>query len=102
MKNKASGPLGDVLKKLVSKIGKEGRQSEEEILRAWRGAAGKKAAGHTRPVALKRSVLAVNVDNSGWLYELTINKKKLLKKLETKFKGKKLKDIRFRIGEVAK
>jgi predicted nucleic acid-binding Zn ribbon protein len=86
----------DVIKNLTGK----GRLSEEEIKSAWQIAAGEKAAAHTKPVSVKRSVLTVNVDASGWLYELTIKKKELLEKLDGRIRGRQLKGLKFRIGEI--
>jgi hypothetical protein len=40
------------------------------------------------------------MDDSSWLYELTIQKKEILKKLSTELKSKKIKDITFRIGDL--
>jgi hypothetical protein len=40
------------------------------------------------------------VDNSSWLFELTLKKRIILKKLQAGLEGKKLKDIRFRIGDI--
>jgi predicted nucleic acid-binding Zn ribbon protein len=44
--------------------------------------------------------LAVNCDASAWLYELSTKKREILKGLAGHFKGRRLKDIRFRIGQV--
>jgi len=92
-------PLEDILKNVIEKMGKK-RPSEEEIGDAWVEAAGNAAARHSRPVGLKKSVLVVNVDGSGWLYELSTAKREILSKLDVSVKKKKIKDIRFRIGEI--
>lgn len=93
-------PLADVLKNIISGLKKKEIITEEELARVWNLAVGKKASAHTRPVSLRNAVLGVNVNGSSWLYELTLKKKEILKKLDKKIKRKKLKDIRFRIGEV--
>jgi len=98
MKKNAS--LEEVVKGVLKGLGGGGRLTEEEMSRAWRSAAGKRAAGHSRPVSLRKALLVVNVDGSGWLYELTLKKKEILEKLEGSLKGKKIRYIRFRIGEV--
>lgn len=90
--------------RLVGKViealsGKE-RLGEEEIASAWRKAAGDAAAGHSRPVSFKKASLVVNVASSGWLYELTVRKKEIMKALEAGLKGKKIKELRFRIGDI--
>ena len=92
--------LGGLLKKALKNLRAKSRLTQEEMARVWQDAVGKKAASHTRTVSIRRAGLSVNVDDSGWLYELTIQKKEILKKLEGKLAGKKLKDIRFRIGEI--
>lgn len=96
------GPLGGVVKDIISNIGRRGVVTEEEMLAAWETAAGRRAAKHARPASLKKSKLVVNVDGSSWLYELTLKKKEILKKLEGHLGNKRVSDIRFRIGEVKK
>jgi predicted nucleic acid-binding Zn ribbon protein len=48
---------------------------------------------HAKCNSLRDGVLIVEVDSSAWLYQLSLKKDVLLKKLG-------LKDIRFRIGEI--
>ena len=92
--------IDNIVKNVIKDLTGKGRLSQEEVHGAWEAAAGDRAARHTKPVSIKKSVLTINVDNSGWLYELTIKKKSLLKKFEGKLRGKDLKGIRFRIGEI--
>ena len=92
--------IENIVKDVIKNLSGKGRVSEEEINKAWRGAAGDAAAAHTKPVSVKRSVLTINVDSSGWLYELTIKKRELLKKLEGNIRGKQVKGLKFRIGEI--
>lgn len=80
--------------------GKE-RLGEEEIEKAWRKAAGGAAAKHSTPVSFKKASLVVNVASSSWLYELTVRKKEILKILEAELRGKKIKELRFRIGDIS-
>ena len=92
--------LDKILKKVFRKLKKIGRFTQEEIGGFWVGAAGEDAGKHSRVVSIRRGVLFVNVDDSSWLYELTLKKKELKIALGEKLKGKVLKDIRFRIGEI--
>ena len=96
------GPLEGVVKNIISDIGRLGAPTEEGMAEAWEAAVGKREAKHTRPASLKKSKLIVNVDGSSWLYELTLKKKEILKKLGEELGNKKVSDIRFRIGEVRK
>ena len=95
-------PLGDIIKSVIGKMGGKDKVGEEEIVGAWREAVGEAASKHSRPASLKKGSISVNVDGSAWLYELTLKKKEILEKLEEKIKGKKIKEIRFRIGEIKK
>jgi predicted nucleic acid-binding Zn ribbon protein len=95
-----AGPLNGLLKNVIKRLSGAERFGEEEMASAWEYAAGLDAARHSRPVSVKKTIVIVNVDNSGWLYELTIQKKKILERLGEKLKGKKIKEIRFRIGEI--
>jgi predicted nucleic acid-binding Zn ribbon protein len=95
-----TGPLGDLVKKVIKGLGGKGRLTEEEMLSAWGDAVGPDAARHSRPVSLRRGCVFVNVDRSGWLYELATKKREILERLAARFGGKKLRDIRFRIGEI--
>ena len=94
-------PLGRMITKIIESLGDKGKLGEEEIMSAWQNAVGKQAASHSRPVSFKRATLIVNVDGSSWLYELSTRKKETLKKLDKGLAGKKVKDIRFRIGDTA-
>ena len=95
-----ANPLEGVLKNLISSLGGKGRFTEEDLAGAWEAIVGKKAASHSKPRALKGSRVVINVDDSSWLYELTIQKKELLRKLGDELKSNKIKEITFRIGDL--
>ena len=97
---KDSKPLEGMLTGIIKDLGTKERFGEEEIAALWADVAGEKAARHTRPVSLKKGSLVVNVDGSSWLYELSVHKGEILKKIEEKFKGRKIKEIRLRIGDI--
>jgi predicted nucleic acid-binding Zn ribbon protein len=93
--------IGDVTKNIIGKLAKNRCEKEKKILGAWRQAAGERYCEHTQPVSLRRKELVVNVESSGWLYDLTMRKQEISEKLK-----KRLKDdfgkVRFRIGEIEK
>lgn len=100
MGKEKENPLEGVLKDIISGISKKGGLTEEDVRSAWESAVGEKAAKHSRPRTLRGSRLIVHVDDSSWLYELTVQKKEILKKLGEILKSNKLKDITLRIGEL--
>ncbi len=93
-------PLEEAVRQALKKLTKDEALTEEGVAAAWEKAAGCKAARHSRPASFKGGRLVVEVDASSWLYELTLEKKAILKRLGGKFAGKKIKEIGFRIGEV--
>ncbi len=93
-------PLEGALKNIISSLGGKGAFTQEDMAAAWESAVGKRAAKHSKVRSIQVSRLIVSVDGSGWLYELTVQKKDILKKLSSEIKGRKLKDITFRIGDL--
>lgn len=100
MANEPKNPLEGVLKNIILSLCGKGKFTEEDLAAAWEAVVGEKAASHSRPRGFRGSRLVINVDDSSWLYELTIQKKEILKKLSSELKSGRLKDITFRIGEV--
>lgn len=97
---KEKKPLEGVLKDIIGSLGGKGKFTQEDLQAAWEAVVGAKAAKHSRPRSLKGSRVIINVDDSSWLYELSIQKKEILKKLASELKSKRMKDITFRIGEL--
>ena len=100
MTDKAKKPLEDLVKSIIGNFAGKEKLTEEEIRSAWGLVVGEQAAKHSRPRSFAESRLIVHVDDSSWLYELTTRKKYILNNLSSELKGKKLKDITFRIGEL--
>ncbi len=100
MVNKAV-PIGDVLRAVVKRLGLERRLKEARIAEDWGRIVGEKIAVHSRPVAVKGRTLIVNVDSSVWLSEMNnFFKDKILDRLRSEFRERRIEDIRFRIGEI--
>lgn len=93
-------PLEGVLKNIISGVSGKAVATQENVRAAWESAVGKKAAKHSRPRSLAGSRLIVNIDDSSWLYELTVRKKEILKKLGETLKSSRIKDITLRIGDL--
>ena len=100
MAEKEKNPLEDLVKRIIGGFAGKEKLTEEEIRSAWSRAVGADAAKHSRPRSFSDSRLIVQVDDSGWLYELTTRKKYILNNLSSELKGNKLKDITFRIGDL--
>jgi len=92
--------IGNIIKDVIKKLDTKTHGAREEILGAWQRISGEKVLAHTRPVAIKRKVLTIEVDSSTWLYELSIGKKKMLDAMKKAVGSDKIEDIRFRMGEI--
>jgi predicted nucleic acid-binding Zn ribbon protein len=90
---------GDVLPKLMQRLGLKERLHESEIIEAWGKIVGDFIAAHSSPVALREGVLYVRVLQPALHYELEqVSKIDILRKLKQRFGGKAIRDVRFRVG----
>jgi len=93
--------INKTIESIIKDLRSVKKTTEMRILELWPKISGKRISRHTKPTALKKGCLFVNVDRSAWLYELVQkHTEKLLKKIQAKVGEKKLVKIRFRIGEL--
>jgi predicted nucleic acid-binding Zn ribbon protein len=91
----------EIIGKVIGKLEKRGPGKKEKVLNAWKKTAGQAAAGHSRPVGVKRKIITIEVDSSTWLYNLSLKKGSMLKALRLELQDEEdIKDIRFRMGDV--
>ena len=99
MKRSNARHIGKVLDGLLRKWEKGTVKKGDAVRTAWMAATKEETRKHARPISLKKGTLVVLVENSSWLYELTIEKKDILGKFNENYTGrKKAGDIRFRVG----
>ena len=99
MKRKAER-IEAVVKSLMEKLDKHSNPTSDEIEDIWKEVVGKKAFAHTKPASLMKKRLVINVDGSGWLYELTLRKDEFLAALKKRLGKDKINELQFRIGEL--
>ncbi|KJJ84524.1 protein containing DUF721 [Candidatus Omnitrophus magneticus] len=101
IKKTAEVRVSDVLSGIVKKLEKENFIKGVKIKDAWEKAVGIDVLGHAEPVSFKKGVLLVLVENSVWLYKLTMGKREIIEKFNNVFEGKKaVVDIRYRMGSI--
>ena len=98
MKNRLS-PISEIVQTVFARLESEKKISKEAIEDLWRGLVGEAGFKHSRPTALRKKILAVKVDNSAWLQELTMRKRRLLKGLKRTLGKDRISEINFKIGE---
>jgi predicted nucleic acid-binding Zn ribbon protein len=91
--------IGEVLSRLMARRGYAQLQVADELLSVWQSAVGPEMARNTRPGNLGRGVLQITVRNSLVLQELTFQKRELLARMQQSGFSK-VRDLRFRLGEV--
>ena len=92
-------PIGEIVKSVFAQLENEKTFSREDVESQWKVLIGVPAAKHTRPVSLRKGVLMVFVDSSGWMQEMAMKKRKILKQLKRQFGKDRISGINFRIGE---
>lgn len=99
-KSKASSTpeaIGDVLSPLMARLTTAKRPSSDEVGRVWRTLVGAKAARHSRPTSLRQGELLIAVDASAWLWNLTLQRPRLLTGLQAALGPEQVTTIRLRI-----
>lgn len=90
---------GELLPKLMQKLGLKERLHEKEVIEAWAKIVGDFIAAHSTPVALRDGTLYVRVLQPSLHYQFEqISKAEILRKLKQRFGAKSIRDVRFRIG----
>ncbi|MBN1405878.1 MAG: DUF721 domain-containing protein [Candidatus Omnitrophica bacterium] len=94
--------IGSALKGLFEEMHRanEAGLTKEAVVSAWVAAAGKKAAKHSSPAQLKGKTLLVNVDSSVWIYQLRLQEKEIVKKMNRLITTKEVEKIKFRSAEI--
>ncbi len=87
--------IGDIVGQIMS-----GREENvpEKIMRLWPEIFDGPAEKHTAPVRLENGVLTVNVNNSAWLYQLTLEKRNIRNRINELCPEAELKQIVFKSG----
>jgi predicted nucleic acid-binding Zn ribbon protein len=92
-------PVGDILEKLMPRLGLGERLGEEQIKQAWSGIVGDFLASHASPAGLSGGVLSIQVLQPSVRYELERNwNNEILAKLQARFGKKTIREIKFRIS----
>jgi predicted nucleic acid-binding Zn ribbon protein len=90
---------GELLPKLMQRLGLKERLHENEVLQAWGEIVGDFIAAHSAPVSLREGILHVRVLQPALHYQFEqISKAEILRKLKQRFGSKTIRDVRFRVG----
>jgi len=91
--------VDDILRGFLRRLEEGGVKKGNAVREAWEKAVGEKTAAHAHPVSFKKGQLMVIVENSAWLYKLTMEKRAIIKEFRENYTGRQtLEEIRFRVG----
>lgn len=90
--------VADLAPKIVAAAGLADRVKLEDVLSAWLEIVGDLLFKLTRPDSIERGVLTVRLTQPSAHHALMLEKSKILKRLQAKLPGAKIRDIRFRHG----
>lgn len=90
--------VGELLPAILKGWKLDEKQRGEEMTAAWREIVGDFFAQHTAPDSIKRGVLTVRVLHSTIQHTLTMEKPRLLAKLQERFGKDVVRDMKFRHG----
>lgn len=102
----ADGPLidlptlnvADLAPKIVAQCGLANRVKLEDVLAAWEEIVGTFLARLSRPDAIERGILTVRLLQPTAHHALSLEKVKILKRLQGRLPDAKIRDLRFRHG----
>lgn len=90
--------VADLAPKIVAQCGLANRVKLEDVLAAWEDVVGAFLFKLTRPDAIERGILTVRLMQPSAHHALSLEKAKILKRLQAKLPDAKIRDIRFRHG----
>lgn len=90
--------LDSVLKDVAHDLKFEDKMEQVMLYRLWNEAVGEQIARNASPVLVRGDVLHVNVSSSVWVQQLQFLRDTMLEKINANLSGRKIKDIRFKIG----
>lgn len=94
--------VNEILSPLITQLTVAKRPSAEEVAQVWRRLVGPQAAKHSQPTSLRRGELLVAVDTSAWLWNLSLQRQRLVEGLQMAWGGEAVTIIRLRIKPWAK
>jgi len=91
----------DGIGQMMARQGYAQTKSNDKLNEAWEIAVGPKLSQKTKAGRISRGVLEVHVASSAAINQLSFQKRQLLSAMQQQLPQNKIKDIRFKLGNVA-
>ncbi len=90
--------LGELMPRILREWKLDEKRRGEEITAAWREIVGEFFAQHTAPDAIRRGVLTIRVAQPTVHHALSMQKGRLLERLQERFGKDEVREVKFRNG----
>lgn len=88
--------VGDVLNLIIPPEVLEEKKKEVIILDKWQEIVGKKECKYSRPIRLKKNVLEIEVNGSGWVQEIFCKSNKIIENTNKLFGYERIKKLKIK------
>lgn len=95
--NESSARIGDILPRVMSLMGLDGKLEEAKFMKGWEAVVGPVVASRSRPRDIKDGILYVSVESSVWMQELWFHRSEILARINRDYPGIGVKGIRLEI-----
>jgi hypothetical protein len=90
--------IKNIIPEVINKLSSGNPEWQNSLTRTWEAIADSQAKKHTAIAGLRKGRLLINVDSPVWVFQLTLKKGELLRRLQRDFP--ELSAISFRIGKI--
>ena len=87
--------INTALKSLIQKAGFKKQLEQQRVLEMWGQIVGDAIAKNTEAVSVNQGTLVIKAKSAAWRQELQLQKREILKNVNTGSANKLIKDIRF-------
>ena len=90
--------IKDILQQVIGDLSLNKPDDQTKIQRIWQNTIDERTAQHSVLANFSDGILTVAVDSSSWLFQMNLQKKKILEQLQDEMP--EIKNIQFKIGKV--
>lgn len=97
MNDRSPAKLGDILPRVMSLMGLDGKIEEARLVRAWAEIVGPVVAARSRAREIRDGVLFVGVESGVWMQELWYHREEILGRIRKAYPRVAVKQIRLEV-----
>ena len=80
-----SKKVRDILPEVMKSLGLDAKVREAQLNRSWPEVVGETVAARSRPGAVRKGVLLVEVENNAWMQEIRFHQSEIVKRIQEQF-----------------